>query len=612
VVIEVSGAFKEVLLHEVFHYAEVDPTTPLDSAIILDILRSSDLDDFIVEDAKAKGWIGEIRLAISKEIPECNFFPFFFPSSFSDNIHESLPIRPDLCTRVYHRFKKFREEIPERFIYPRATHKNMSRSTRRDFEEQFKTSISEFPIFGQDDWQRVYHETGYKVQGTCELRQKWYTHGAKPRTYVAMGGSAYSACRFLQDFFTEMVNLFPATNHITRLQPNRLILTWDDPDNHYRIYDLSSFTSNCKEQKKFIRALTEFFRGCMVVIVDEVLGPLEVDLGDLLEEYEDICVNEPEVSFERAFRNKYGEEADTVKHARASMLGIFGNLMTCTLAHYLLIAPCVTGDMEINIAGDDGLVLETLINRYFLDAAIGLVGDCAPDKTMRTDDISAVALKRPIHEDPPTLYSGYNIIPPNLATTVSQLLGQPCHSRFEFFGLEDTSVTERLDVLGKDLLRFLEACYEKGIDEYQANDVVSGFKKLASSILKFTPLSGPLSQLGYVWPLSPLEYNYYSISPLTCYAWLFCTSLSFHVRRDEPIGSSDLKWSGDGTSGNSDRRLVLLERLGYLEKTAMLETLSGYDSCARWLSLQRRTVLEPVVYQYSCIKDIPLSLIFEE
>lgn len=611
VLVKRSGTIVETSLHEVFRIAEVNPTDPLCSTIILDILRSSDLDDIVVEDAKAKGWCTEMKLAVSKTIPECNFFPFFFPSSFSDPIHESLPIRPDLCARIYHRFRGFRTHLEGSWLYPRATHKNMSRSTRRDFERKFQTSLDQFPIFGQDDWQRVYHETGYKVQGDCELRQKWYTHGIKPRTYVAMGGLSYGDCRFLQDFFTDLVNLFPATNHITRLQPSRLLLSWDDPDNHYRIYDLSSFTSNNKEQKKFIRALTEFFRGCKVIIVDEYLGPLETDLGDLLEQYEETCVHEPTVSFERTFGNRY-EDDTPIGHARASMLGIFGNLMTCTLAHYLLVAPCVDNDMEINIAGDDGLVLETLLNRYFLDSAIGLVGDCAPDKTMKTNDPSAVCLKRPIMEERPTLNLGYNLIPPNIATAVSQLLGRPCNSRFDFQGLEDLSVTQRLDVLGKDLLRFLEACYKAGVDEYEAGSVIQGFKKLAASILRFTPISGPLSELGYVWPLSPYEYSYYTISPLTVYAWAFCTSLSFHVRREEKIEAASLRFSGEEVAGNSDRRLVLLERLGYIEKTPYLETLSGYDSCARWLSLQTSVFFEPVLYQYTCIKDIPSSFIYEE
>jgi hypothetical protein len=612
VLIELSGAIREVPLHEVFRYAEVDPTDPLSSAIILDIIRCSDLDDFVVEDARAKGWVTEMKLAVTKTIPECNFFPFFFPRAFSDSIHESLPIRPDLCKRIHARFHQFRTQITGNWYYPRATHKNMSRSTRRDFEQNFRTSLDGYPVFGQDDWQRVYHETGYQIDGVCELRQKWYTHGMKPRTYVAMGGLAYRDCRFLQDFFTDLVNAFPATNHITRLQPNRLFLSWDDPNDHYRIYDLSSFTSNCKEQKKFISALKEFFRGCLIVIVDERLGPLECDLGDLLDRYEETCIHEPLLSFERSFKNEYGPESDPVGHARASMLGIFGNLMTCTLAHYLLVAPCVEGDMEINIAGDDGLVLETLLNRYHLDAAIGLVGDCAEDKTMRSDDVSAVCLKRPLAEERPTLVLGYNIIPPNLATTVSQLLGRPCNSRFEFSDLEDKSVVDRLDVLGKDLLRFLEACYAQGIDEYRADEVCKGFKKLASSILKFTPVSGPLSQLHYVWPLSPRDYSFYTISPITVYAWLFCTGLSFHKRQLESVSSSDLRWSGDVATGNSDRRLVLLERLGYVEKTPYLETLNGYESCARWLTMQKAPFFEPVLYQYLCCKDIPSSFIYDE
>jgi hypothetical protein len=489
----------------------------------------------------------------------------------------------------------------------------MSRSTRRQFEKTFNSSLSDHPIFGQDDWERVYHEFGITLGGDCELRQKWTPAVAKPRTYVAMGGKAYKPSRFLQDFFTDLVNLFPATNHITRLRPSRLRISMDNVLNgHYRIYDLSSFTSNMRQQKSFCFVLKEFFRGVTVTVVDERYGPLDYDLGDLLQEYYEVCVDGPDLSYERCIFEDL-KDPKTRRHARASLLGIFGNLMTCTIAHYLILSPTVNSDEEINIAGDDGLVWEDLLNKYLVDKTILLVGDYAQDKTYRSDESGAVCLKRPILEIPPSLYLLHNIVPPNLGVSLSYLLGENIDPRFQIIFDEELTMEERVSVVGKDLLRFLESCYEKGVSMEEAREVFVGFGKLVNKSLGFQPRHGNMRALkGYVWPLDPATYDYYTVSPQFIYAFVCCQSLEFNVRRVEPILASSLRYSGNSFKGNSDQRLVLLERLGYLEKSPINECLVGLDSILMWVRHQKNfSSLPPILYEYKCVKDIPSCFLFD-
>jgi len=465
-------------------------------------------------------------------------------------------------------------------------------------------------IFGQDDWQRVYHDTGVKLGGVVEMRQRWTPAVAKPRTYFAMGGACYQDSRFLQDFFTELVNLFPATNHITRLRPTRLRLSITAPDDHYMVYDLSSFTSNMIQQQEFLRSLTEFFRGVPVIIVDERDGPLEVDLGDLLDTYCQTCVIGPELSYERCCFVDLAT-IESTRHARASLLGIFGNLMTCTLAHYLIMSPSVTEEDEINIAGDDGLVLNTLLKQYLIGGCIDLVGTCAPDKTMGSQELGAVCLKRPLSEDRPSLQLANNVVPPSMAMVLSYFMGTSPEPRYQIYGMEDLTLKERIGVVGKDLMRFLESCFRNGVSMEDAREVFGGYQGICKKVLGIFPQAGHLGEQGYIWPVDPAKYDYYSVPPLTIYAYAFCESLEFKQREVvDPSGT--LMFSGDESIRNSSRRLVLLERLGYVEKDPITLHLVGIQCVLMWLSLQGAKHVSPVVYKYVCIKDIPAQFIYED
>jgi hypothetical protein len=262
------------------------------------------------------------------------------------------------------------------------------------------------------------------------MRQKWYPSGPKPRTYFAMGGKAYANARFLQDFFTDLTNVFPSTNHIQRLEPYRLRLEVNEDDQpHYLIYDLSSFTSNMQAQRSFCRSLAEFFKGVEVEVFDEHYGRYLADLGEMLEDYNEHCVDYPLLNQERVPDDVRTVDGD-YHHGAASMLGIYGNLMTCTVAHFMIVSLSVENPYEEdNTAGDDGMILFFLLTYYSVLIAISLVGVFAIDKTFRSDEPGAIALKRPVYEDfdPDTqsmkISTKDNLVPPTLAVAVSYLEG---------------------------------------------------------------------------------------------------------------------------------------------------------------------------------------------
>jgi hypothetical protein len=607
--------FASIRLWEVFTYLEIDIQDPLLSAIALDILRSyppTKIDSTLFIH---KGWSTELLLVDKVGIPEVNFLPLFFQTQDQD-IHPSLPSNPTSNYRIRRTFEIYRDELcrHRRRFFPRATHKNMSRDTRRQYTDITGISLEGVPIFGQDDWQRYYHKTGNKVPGVVEMRQKWYPSGAKPRTYFAMGGTCYAASRFLQDFFTELTDIFPPTNHSSRLQPSRLVLSADEVyGDHYLIYDLSSFTSNMIEQRNFVSCLALFMGGVIVEVVDECVGLMEMDLGELLIEYYEICVERPRLSLERTPLELGRASEDDVSHLRASMLGIFGNLMTCTLAHYCILAGTIDSYNHINVAGDDAQVRVTEENLADVYRAISLVGDCASDKTMMSDDEGCVCLKRPLQEARPHLLLAHNLVPPNLSTSICYLLGRVSDPRYQMPGLDEMRLSDRISTVGKDLMRFLRSCYLWGRFDQSVIDVYKGFGRLAHSITGQHMRSGGFEVEGIrvVWPVDPGSYSFQDVDPFYIYSIYNARSRDF--KRRETVGSdvNSLRYAGDVVSSNSNPRLSLLERLGYLEREDEFIHVNEQDCVVLLYQLLLTPKLQPPeVYTYTCLIDIPDCFLF--
>jgi hypothetical protein len=162
-------------------------TDPLSSAILLDIMRALPLASDEIQLAKVASWNKEMVLVFKKGGPSLIRWHLFFdpdPSSAFVPIHDELPANPrhmaDIRSRLYYFRRKY--EKRRHTLYPRATHKNMSYDTRRDYEYRTKQTLEDVPIFGQDDWQRHYANTGELLQGVCEMRQKWYPSALKVPT----------------------------------------------------------------------------------------------------------------------------------------------------------------------------------------------------------------------------------------------------------------------------------------------------------------------------------------------------------------------------------------------------------------------------------------------
>jgi hypothetical protein len=370
---------------------------------------------------------------------------------------------------------------------------------------------------------------------------------------------------------------------------------------------MSNFTSGMHEQKFFMDQLVWFFSGVEVEVVDERDGLILMDLGVMLEEYGTHCVYGPMLSLER-----YDVEmTESFPHGVASLLGIFGNLMTCTVAHYFIMSPLVNNEEEINIAGDDGVLPEDEYDTLRIQEAWDIVGSCAREKSFRGDEIGAICLKRPIVENLPNLVTTFNIIPPTVALASAYLSGHT-DSRYSLFGLEDMSLNRRISIVGKDLMRFLRSAYLREYKDIERLfEVYVGFCKL---VAKHTPVKFVVAGLGgprkYFWPVPPNSYDFLSLSPRHCLVLYHSPPRILADRMESTNMSGPLLKSGDSAEGNTSPRFSLLERLGYIEKEAIQEELTEYRDIAEyWRKLLDPKVYYPTVYTFTVLKDLPVAFL---
>jgi hypothetical protein len=607
-----EGLFWSLPLRSFFAHFEKSVNDPLQSAFFLDLLRGLPVENTEKETFIRQGWVKEVNLAYGRNSSEVNFRPLLFDCD--DIIHPDIPLNKLAIYRSRAAFRNFRQRLIDqpRTFYPRSSHKNMSRSTRREYEEKNPgANLDNIPIFGQDDWQRFYNETGIELEGEIEMRQTWTASQAKPRVYAANGGTSYKHSRHLQEFFTDLTDIFRETNHKTRLRPGRLYVPPLLPNHEYFIYDLTAFTSNMREQRNFCSALAEFMVGVTVYIVDEVDGLIERDLGDMLNEYNLHCVCEPELSLERGPIDVANEDIH-IRHGIASLLGIFGNLMTCTVAHHLLITCNTDSNDENNVAGDDGLVIQFDYSESFINACVSLAGDYEREKCFSSREEGAICLKRPLLHLQNQLLLCHAIIPPNLVTMCTYISGREVDDRYHHYRLQDMTFIDRVNVVGMDLMRFLMSAYSwqlEDIDELERYYL--GFQSLANGYTGMDVARWASTREDVIWPYNPKDYSFYDVDPFVFWCQWNAGCRSVTRREEIEIGAFDLRYVNDKVVGNQSPRLRLLEKLGYLVRENVKQVLTQEQSYTFLiLCMFARNKLAPQVFTYTCIRDIPECFMF--
>jgi hypothetical protein len=399
--------------------------------------------------------------------------------------------------------------------------------------------------------------------------------------------------------FTELVNSFTPTHHVNRLIPDRLRLK---EGQHARIYDLEAFTSRAREQRNFLRSLSKFCSGWEFTYWDSRMGCISCDFGELLGEYAETCSTGTQVSYERVTK-----EISTSEQRTSGLLGVFGNLPSCTFMHGSVVSFATEDETQINVAGDDGISAEDPDNELELDICICAIGIYERSKTFDTRLPGCICLKRPIAQHGNLLVTRLAIIPPNLNTLLYHIYGI-ADPRYQYVDMD-----RNLGVVAKELMRFLRSVYRAR--HTLSDEEISDAQWYAWQVTKICemPFGGGVPQCGskVFWPCAYGRDESMLEDPLIRLLNRHYAGVCQTTKKD----SVDSVWIGDHNYvgaefiGNSDRHLSYLRKLGYLEAEVEMEVLRDEEGYERLLNDYLNPRIASVVYKYKCVREVPVHLI---
>lgn len=484
------------------------------------------------------------------------------------------------------------------------SNKMISHATKRNYESMFGrewvTDEKEGGIeMTQETLEKLYHDYGVEVPGPCEIRQKWYQSGITPRTYFASGGTAYSISKYIQEMASDLTAELDTTHPISRLNPARLVLK--DASQYLRIYDLSGFTSNHWECKRFLDELASWCTGHYTTIVDAREGLVRKDIGAMISEYNQSMNYCADYSLE-----KIGLEFDEMLgyHNRAGFLGVYGNINFSTFVHGASLLMVVQSTDEVNVAGDDAHYVETSGFESVADLTINANGYLEWSKVFRSDQVGAVCLKRGLEQIDQRIIPFMMAIFPSFSN-LGRLFGYNAPQ----FPNERMTGRQKLSLVGNELFRFLRGLHLSGItdDLDKAIDIIQAIYVSAS-----LPKLGSLPPYGDVLiPVCPtVPSDIHDHSPLGIL-------LRYHFddgvvlprcqkpgeldeSRDPPL-SEYCTWVGRSTA-----KLRYLEVLEYVVKEDMTEVMFGTAAYERLVDMYSRAL--PKFYEWKCIAPIPIEL----
>jgi hypothetical protein len=329
--------------------------SPILSGLFSMLIRCLPFNDIAeVKQALKDGIRKEIAAATEIHYPTALNWSCFlspFPSvRSSSTLAQSFRLDPSLNEFIHDAFERSKDRLSRVRIYPEYSRKTLGEAA----SSNLRLFISSRPELADvlnttHGLEIIYHRTGVELSGETEVRWSWKFNDLKPRVYYARGPDQYYKSRYVQPVFNILIDLLPVSHRRERYTTHTLELQrWL----RLFIYDYACFTSALHEIRYFVRDLSEFYRDCMVTIVDTYLGPQAVSLGDLLEDFNTSCNCDPLFDMGSCeWDRTYVEE---IMRHHAGMLGVAGNIASCTLLHALhLIA--LLGHLNCKVVGDDAI-----------------------------------------------------------------------------------------------------------------------------------------------------------------------------------------------------------------------------------------------------------------
>jgi len=244
--------------------------------------------------------------------------------------------------------------------------KNLNLAVGADDEETYENSTLGL--------EKMYCRNGVVISGPTECRWAWKYNIIKPRVYYARGPDQYYSSRYIQAIFNVLIDAFEFTHRFHRFDHNSLRFELQDTA---FIYDYTAFTSTLFEIRNFTRRVGEFYRGTIVEVVDTHFGLLRLDVGQVIDEFNDACNIFPEFDVGKLnWDRNYSEE---ILVHNCGMLGVPGNISSCTLLHGIHLA-CLLRSLIIKVIGDDAFGVGNIAERDSLVVSLSNIGMIAAEK----------------------------------------------------------------------------------------------------------------------------------------------------------------------------------------------------------------------------------------
>jgi len=563
--------------------------SPLHAGLLYSFVRYAPYSSDIIHETKLKSIQKEMKVMTSiRRNSELNFASIF--DGVDIPIHHTLPYNSQITNEVRRALGLWKKSMSKKLHFPRYSNKTCSDDTFRDAKDkgiidEYANKLSLFDI------ERIYHDTGIKLGGICEMRQRWLPSQLSPRTYYTMGGIAYHKSKYLQNMFSELCDSLGPTHKSLSLHPDRLYL---NETQYGYIYDLSSFSSNLHEHANFLRQLSSYCKGTQIRIMDSWKGVITTDLGDMISEYvtlhEEILVSLEKVRFKTGYL--------VVTQEIAGLLGVYGNISSAKFLHGVVMSQLIDNMESLNVAGDDGII--AVEEDYYAYNSICLMGDMAIDKAYETKYSGCICLKRKIDQVGSRLHKGDIVIWPSYEYPNQEHRVDERYEQITRMTIEDRKKSTSATIVG-----FLKQLKYMEVDEYDKRLIDSYIQNLYR--ISGLPVGGNIPQLNKLNMLvSTVMGDYISEDPI---AYTIAYNYSGHVfipNREQVKFTSDMLTETNFTC-NSTKLLSYLTRMGYIKsekRKVYLTGEEGYDAILREFS----TTL-PCLNDYEIVTSIPPKFI---
>jgi hypothetical protein len=358
-----------------------DIRSPVSAGYLSMIVRSMDYTDpSLLREELWKGVDKELHAAVNDYRPQQIRWQNLFSRTSFDPILPGYPRQPEVYRSIRSSIKTAAKSLSKGpILYPDVSNKKLGSEAAEEVRT-FAWYTDRVGVDGEDpstsDLERIYEKTGIRLSGRTEVWWSMKYNDIKPRVYYRRGPDQYNYSCYVQEIFNVLVDGLSTTHRFDRFNVAHLKVP---PGGTAFIYDYSAFTSTLGEIREFTAALADFLHGISIRVFDSVKGVVTLDLGEYLHSYNEHCNDHPDMDLTKLFELLIAEELPEYQNT-CGMLGVPGNISSCTLLHGIHLAILMGGLDSCKVVGDDAIGISEVLDREGIISMLRSIGEIESSK----------------------------------------------------------------------------------------------------------------------------------------------------------------------------------------------------------------------------------------